>query len=156
MTTRPGTQSSTRKGAKPETGGTEAVGIQTQRIDKWLWHARFARTRTPAQRLALSGHVRTNRKRVASASRSVKPGDVLTLAIGKTVHIVEVTSIAPRRGSPDAARKLYEDRTPKVDLPLQRAGRALVPSPDESGMCSEGRPDKHGRRRILALKRKQF
>jgi ribosomal protein S4 len=53
---------------------------ETQRIDKWLWHARFARTRGAAQRLALSGHVRLNRDKVTVASRTVRAGDVLTLA----------------------------------------------------------------------------
>ena len=53
-----------------------------QRIDKWLWHARFARTRGAAQQLAMSGHVRVNREKVTSASRLVRTGDVLNIHVG--------------------------------------------------------------------------
>ena len=51
-----------------------------QRIDKWLWHARFARTRAAAQTLAESGHVRINRDKTHAASRRLRTGDVLTIA----------------------------------------------------------------------------
>ena len=80
-----------------------------QRIDKWLWHARFARTRGAAQRLALSGHVRINRERVGAASRLVRPGDVLTIALGRGVRVVVVRAIGARRGSAQDARHLYEE-----------------------------------------------
>ena len=126
------------------------------RIDKWLWHARFARTRTAAQRLVVSGKVRVNRQRVTSASRSVKPGDVLTMVIGRTVRVIEVTAIAPRRGAAEAARELYDDRAPPVTPASPKRGQSPGQSDGDSGIQSEGRPDKHGRKRILALKRKQF
>ena len=74
-----------------------------QRIDKWLWHARFARTRSAAQDLAISGAVRINREKVRSASRLVRPGDVLTLAIGRAVRVVRIDGLAERRGSFDVA-----------------------------------------------------
>ena len=83
---------------------------EAQRIDKWLWHARFARTRGAAQRLAISGHVRVNRDKVASASRLVREGDVLTLALGRGVRVIRICAIAERRGSFDEARLLYEDQ----------------------------------------------
>jgi len=82
---------------------------EAQRIDKWLWHARFARTRAAAQRLALSGHVRINREKVKAASRLVHPGDVLTLALGRDVRVLRVVGIADRRGSFEAARRLYDE-----------------------------------------------
>ena len=82
---------------------------EAQRIDKWLWHARFARSRVAAQRLALSGHVRINRDKVKMASRLVHPGDVLTLALGGGVRVLRVVGIAERRGSFDEARRLYEE-----------------------------------------------
>ena len=131
-------------------GTTETRG--SQRIDKWLWHARFARTRTAAQQLAVSGHVRINRQRVKAASRSVKPGDVLTLAIGRTVRVVTVLDIADRRGSADVAKTLYEDRTPPLTLSPKPIGRR----DRNATISSQGRPDKRGRQRILALKGKQF
>jgi ribosome-associated heat shock protein Hsp15 len=91
---------------------TPAAGSEetdAQRIDKWLWHARFARTRGAAQRLALSGHVRVNRERVAAASRLVRPGDVLTIALTRNVRVVVVRAIGARRGSAAEAQHLYED-----------------------------------------------
>lgn len=132
--------------------GQGSGGAQSQRVDKWLWHARFARTRTAAQKMANSGHVRINRQRVTAPSRTVKPGDVLTLAIGRTVRVVAVTAIAPRRGSADAARLLYEDRTP-VLTPAAMASRQ---ADKDSAVRHEGRPHSRDRKRILALKRKQF
>jgi ribosome-associated heat shock protein Hsp15 len=80
-----------------------------QRIDKWLWHARFARTRSAAQELATSGHVRVNREKVTAASRLVRPGDVLTLALGRGVQVIRVRAIAERRGGFEAAQLLYEE-----------------------------------------------
>ena len=82
---------------------------ETQRIDKWLWHARFARTRSAAQRLALSGHVRVNRDKVSAASRNVRVGDVLTLALGRGVRVVRICGISDRRGSFEEAQLLYRD-----------------------------------------------
>ena len=86
-------------------------GPEAQRIDKWLWHARFARTRTAAQRLAISGHVRINRDKDFVASRLVRPGDVLTLALGRGVRVIRICGIAERRGSFEEAQRLYEDAT---------------------------------------------
>lgn len=83
---------------------------EAQRIDKWLWHARFAKTRGGAQRLALSGHVRINRDKVTSASRLVRPGDVLTLALRRgVVQVIRIRALAERRGGFEAAQHLYEE-----------------------------------------------
>ena len=99
----------------PDRTGNEAAA---QRIDKWLWHARFARTRSDAQRLAVSGHVRINREKVSAASRLVRPGDVLTLALSSGVRVVRVAAIADRRGGAEAARRLYqrqEEKAPQAE-----------------------------------------
>jgi ribosome-associated heat shock protein Hsp15 len=82
---------------------------EAQRIDKWLWHARFARTRSAAQRLAASGHVRVNREKIVAPSRLVRPGDVLTLALGGGVKVIRVCGIAERRGGAEEARQLYDE-----------------------------------------------
>ncbi len=139
-----------RKSDRAETNA--GPGQPAQRIDKWLWHARFARTRTAAQQLVLSGKVRINRHRIASASRSVKAGDVLTLVIGKTVRVIEVLDIAARRGSPTVARSLYEDRAP----PITPSGVKPPESSENDDIGGTGRPGKRDRQQILALKRKQF
>ena len=84
---------------------------EAQRIDKWLWHARFARTRGAAQQLARSGHVRLNRNKVRDASRLVRPGDVLTLGLRRGVRVIRVLGIAARRESFAVARQLYAEET---------------------------------------------
>ena len=88
------------------------TGLDAQRIDKWLWHARFARTRSAAQQLARAGHVRVNRDKIRDASRLVRPGDVLTLGLGQGVRVIRVLKIAERRNSFTLARLLYEEQTP--------------------------------------------
>jgi ribosome-associated heat shock protein Hsp15 len=85
-----------------------------QRIDKWLWHARVVRTRNAAAELAASGHVRLNGQRIDAASRSVRVGDVLTIALDRGVRVLRITAVAARRGSATVARVLYEDVAPKV------------------------------------------
>ena len=97
---------------------------EAQRIDKWLWHARFARTRSAAQRLAASGHVRVNREKVTAPSRLVRPGDVLTLALGGGVKVIRVCGITNRRGGAEAARQLYDEPQPGAgeDAPRPAGG----------------------------------
>lgn len=82
--------------------------LREQRLDKWLWHARFARTRTAAARLVTDGHVRVNAARELSSARRLKAGDVLTIALSRDVRVVRLTGFAPRRGPAEDARTLYE------------------------------------------------
>jgi ribosome-associated heat shock protein Hsp15 len=82
---------------------------EAQRIDKWLWHARFARTRGAAQQLARSGHVRVNRDKVREASRLVRAGDVLTLNLRRGIRVIRILGIAERRDAFEQAQLLYED-----------------------------------------------
>jgi ribosome-associated heat shock protein Hsp15 len=88
---------------------------EAQRIDKWLWHARFARTRGAAQQLARSGHVRVNRDKVREPSRLVRPGDVLTLGLRRGVRVIRILAIAERRDSFEEARLLYEEQIPEAN-----------------------------------------
>jgi ribosome-associated heat shock protein Hsp15 len=79
------------------------------RIDKWLWHARFYKTRSLAQRAASSGVLRLNNARVEKASVVVKPGDVLTVPRGhREVAVIRVQSLGIRRGPAPEAQGLYE------------------------------------------------
>ena len=82
--------------------------IRGQRIDKWLWHARFARTRTAAARLVSDGHVRINAKRELTCAKRIRPGDVLTLSLGRDVAVIRLLDVADRRGPATQARLLYE------------------------------------------------
>ncbi|CAN7482220.1 S4 domain-containing protein [Bosea sp. LjRoot90] len=79
-----------------------------QRLDKWLWFARFARTRPSAVRLVEDGHVRVARKRVDNPALGLKLDDVLTLALPHATLVVRVSAFAERRGSYEQAQTLYE------------------------------------------------
>ena len=85
--------------------------LERQRIDKWLWHARMVRTRSAAAALTAAGFVRLNGKRTTAASHPVRVGDVVTLALDRTVRGVRVEGFCERRGGPPAARALYRDLT---------------------------------------------
>lgn len=78
------------------------------RIDKWLWRARFCKTRAIAQQKAEAGLVRLNGARVEKPSALVRPGDVVTLPKGSTVIALRVIALGERRGPPKEARGLYE------------------------------------------------
>ena len=78
------------------------------RIDKWLWHARFYKTRVLAQEAAAKGRIRRNDVRVVKASVEVKIGDVLTLPRGREVAVVRVLGCGERRGPASEAQLLYE------------------------------------------------
>ncbi len=79
------------------------------RLDKWLWHARFCKTRSLATELVSKGRVRVNSKRVSKPATMVKPGDGLSFALHDRLHVVRITAIAERRGPATEARLLYEE-----------------------------------------------
>ena len=113
--------------------------MDRQRIDKWLWHARVVRTRAAAAALAGSGHVRLNGLRVDAASRAVKAGDVVTIALDRGVRVLKIVGFAERRGGAERARTLFEDLSAPVRPPEP------VPAEREQGA---GRPTKRERRAI--------
>ncbi|HXZ45610.1 MAG TPA: S4 domain-containing protein [Pseudolabrys sp.] len=82
-----------------------------QRIDKWLWHARMVRTRSDAAALATAGFVRRNGKRMTAASQPVRIGDVVTLALDRSVKVLRVEGFCEKRGAASVARALYRDLT---------------------------------------------
>lgn len=108
----------------------------TQRLDQWLWHARFFKTRGLATKLVSGGHVRADGEQVAKPSFGVRPGTTLTFPQAKRIRIVRVELLAQRRGPAPEAQKLYTDLTPvpENDLP---------PNPRFEG---KGRPTKKDRR----------
>src|SRR4051794_22437235 len=82
---------------------------ESLRIDKWLWHARFYKTRHLAQQAACSGVLRLNNARAEKASVAVKPGDVLTVPSGhREVAVVRVMVLGVRRGPASEAQSLYQ------------------------------------------------
>ena len=116
--------------------------MDRQRIDKWLWHARVVRTRSAAAALAASGHVRLNSQRIDAASQLVRTGDVVTVALDRTVRVLKVTGFAERRGSAGDTLLLYEDLSPAP----RRAGSE--PPPVAEREPGAGRPTKRERRVI--------
>ena len=82
------------------------------RLDKWLWHARVAKTRTLAAKLVSDGHVRVNAIRTDVPAKPVKPGDVITVALERTVRVYRVVGLGERRGPATEARDLYDDLSP--------------------------------------------
>ncbi|WP_026608582.1 RNA-binding S4 domain-containing protein [Methylocapsa acidiphila] len=87
---------------------------ERQRLDKWLWFARVAKTRSLAARLVVEGHVRLNAKRIETPAKPVGPGDVLTIALEQQVRILKVLAPGTRRGGYPEAKLLFDELTPGV------------------------------------------
>lgn len=119
-------------------------GAETLRIDKWLWHARFFKSRTTASKLCAGGRVRVNREVIAKAHHPVRPGDIITFPQGRTIRVAEVVALGGRRGPAAEAQTLYNDLTPPPP-PRETAAR---PAARERGA---GRPTKAERRAVDRL-----
>ena len=104
------------------------------RIDKWLWHARFFKTRGLAARLAGSGRLRINGVHALKPAQTVRAGDVLTFPQGRRIRVVRIVALGRRRGPAAEAEALYTDLEPPRD-------------------AGAGRPTKKARRKIDALRR---
>ncbi len=113
----------------------------TIRLDKWLWHARFFKSRVLATKLVQSGRIRVDGTPVSKPSRAIAPGVVLTFPKEDEVRIVKVLALGVRRGPAPEAQALYEDltpaREPRIDPLEHRVG---------------GRPTKKDRRDMDILK----
>ncbi|WP_298677978.1 RNA-binding S4 domain-containing protein [uncultured Lentibacter sp.] len=110
------------------------------RLDKWLWHARFFKTRGLSAKQVSGGHCRVNSQKVLKPAHAVTAGDVLTFSQGAQIRVVRIVALGTRRGPAPEAQALYEDLTPP------RAPRA--PEPARTGP----RPTKKDRRHIAAFK----
>lgn len=87
------------------------------RVDKWLWYARFFKSRSLATKTVSEGGLRLNGDLMNKPSRTVSPGDVLTFPKGKSIYVVRVVALGSRRGPAAEATLLYENLTP--DQPKQ-------------------------------------
>ncbi|MCB2095758.1 MAG: RNA-binding S4 domain-containing protein [Rhodobacteraceae bacterium] len=97
--------------AKPE----PAAAPVRIRIDKWLWHARFFKTRSLAAAIVAKGGLRINGVKTTKPGHSVGPGDVLTFRQDRQVRVIRVLGCAARRGPAAEARQLYDDLEPQDD-----------------------------------------
>jgi len=122
----------------------DAPQRETIRLDKWLWHARFLKSRSLATAFVSSGKVRVDSTPVSKPARLVGDGDVLTFAIGEAVKVVRITAIGTRRGPAPEAQALYEDLSPP---PAPRAKDQPSHNPAFDGT---GRPGKRERRNMAS------
>jgi ribosome-associated heat shock protein Hsp15 len=122
------------------------------RVDKWLWAARFFKTRGLAAEAVAGGRVHVNGERVKPA-KAVRAGDTLAMRIGEVQRTVVVTSVSDKRGPATVAAMLY-DETPDSIAGRERAAaeRRLARPP---GADLGSRPTKQARRRIDALRRRR-
>jgi ribosome-associated heat shock protein Hsp15 len=113
------------------------------RVDKWLWHVRFFKTRGVAQEAVEGGHVQVNGDRV-KAARPVRVGDRLHIVRGQERFEVEVTGLPARRGPASEALKHYRESPESV------AARATVREFNRlTAPVHSGRPDKRERRQLI-------
>lgn len=138
-----------RRGTGVEGTGRETAGAV--RVDKWLWAARFFKSRSLAAEAVTGGKVAVNGERV-KPSRGVKPGDDVRVRLGPYEHRLRVRNVGERRGPASQAALLYEEtaesRATREKLAWQI--RHAAPVAD----WSEGRPGKRDRRALRQLKRR--
>lgn len=102
-----------------------------QRLDKWLWCARFMKARADCARLVTGGLVRINRQPTDKPHARLRPGDVLTLPVRGDVRVIRVLALAARRGPAPEARLLYEELgdVPAPHPALHGKGDGGIPAP---------------------------
>ncbi|HEY9080395.1 RNA-binding S4 domain-containing protein [Magnetovibrio sp.] len=125
------------------------TGADRIRIDKWLWHARFLKSRTLAGKFCQAGKVRVNEQLITKAHVMVGLGDILTFATGTRVWVVKIKDVGTRRGPAPEAQGLYEDLSPP---PPAKADQPFAPAKTAERDAGAGRPTKAERRAIDKLR----
>jgi ribosome-associated heat shock protein Hsp15 len=123
--------------------------VERVRIDKWLWAARFFKTRSAATEAVLGGHVQVNGARVKPA-REVAVGDRVEVGVGQRRWTVVVTGLADRRGPASVAATLYEETAESTAKQERYAAERRLSRP--LGADLGARPTKQARRRLDALR----
>jgi ribosome-associated heat shock protein Hsp15 len=126
--------------------------MERVRVDKWLWAARFFKTRSAATEAVLGGHVQVNGAR-AKPAREVAAGDRVEVRVGQRRWTVVVTGLADRRGPASVAATLYEETAESVAERERHAAERRLSRP--LGADLGARPTKQARRRLDALRRGQ-
>ncbi|HSS55244.1 MAG TPA: RNA-binding S4 domain-containing protein [Gaiellales bacterium] len=123
------------------------------RIDKWLWAARFFKTRAAATEAVLGGRVRVNGERVKPA-KHVHAADIVAVRVGEADWTITVLDVAGKRGSAPVAAGLFEETAESMAERQRSAAERRLSRP--AGSLTGGpRPTKQDRRRIEALRRKR-
>lgn len=119
----------------------------SQRLDKWLWCARFFKSRSAAARFCDDGKLRISGQITHKAHYALRPGDILTFPLGPHIRVIKVLALAGRRGPAPEARALYEDLACPVSLD------SAAPNPEIGRRdAGTGRPTKADRRALDRLR----
>jgi len=116
--------------------------METIRIDKWLWYARFFKSRSMATKLCNSGKIRINEIVVKKGHHALRLGDVITFSKGPHIRIISVLALGHRRGPAIEAQTLFEDLNPP-----QQLVKSIWPQRPANREPGSGRPTKRDRRK---------
>ncbi len=111
------------------------------RLDKWLWRARFFKTRSLSAKVVSGGNMRVNSVKIAKPAHTVGEGDVLTFPQARRIRVIKILAIGTRRGPATEAQALYDDLSP----PAPKEETIRVDAPKFDG---KGRPTKRDRRKL--------
>jgi ribosome-associated heat shock protein Hsp15 len=120
--------------------------MDRQRIDKWLWAARFFKTRSLAAEEIDRGRVAVNGQE-AKPAREVKPGDTVSVRQGPVHRTVVVKALSNMRGPAPVAQQLYEETRESIEA-RERAAQQRRDAPEPANTIEHGRPTKRGRREL--------
>jgi ribosome-associated heat shock protein Hsp15 len=126
------------------------AGDSSLRLDKWLWYARFFKTRALATKAIAGGRFRLDGEVMSKPHRAAQPGQVLTFMQGDRVRVIRIVVLGSRRGPATEAVTLYEDLSPEA--PKRASGAKLSDPAFESRERGTGRPTKRDRRATQNLK----
>jgi len=124
----------------------EVFEVPPIRIDRWLWAARFFKTRSQACKACAAGHVKVNERSV-KAAKMVRPGDEVDVQTPGGRRLVDIVALADKRGPATVAQTLYDDRTPEP-TPEEIAAKAAFADRGRG----TGRPEKRDRRLLIRLR----
>ena len=122
----------------------------TLRLDKWLWYARFFKTRTQATKLIQCGKLRLNGDIITKPHRAASVGSILTFPKAKNIRVIKIVKLGQRRGPASEAISLYEDLSPKINETKKEEQLKVVNF--EIREIGTGRPTKKQRRETERLK----
>ena len=128
-----------------------AIPPESMRLDKWLWCARFYKTRSLAADAIGLGRVSVNQQ-LAKASRELRVGDTVALRQGPLARTVGVRGLSAQRGPAPVAQQLYAETADSI-AERERAALARKLAPEPANMLRDGRPTKRDRREIDGLRR---
>jgi ribosome-associated heat shock protein Hsp15 len=124
--------------------------MEQARVDKWLWAARFFRTRSAATTAVLGGRIHVNSARV-KPSKEIRVGDTVEVTISSVKRTVEVTGIADKRGPAAVAATLYVEAPESISAREEAARERRLTRPPGADLGA--RPTKLARRRLEAMRR---